>query len=344
MIGDFQLEVPEPAIRARVQDWQLGAPGTGLVWLNDTLVASSGDGKLHFAAPEKTALVPIDLHKGAILALAADTVGGRVITGGDDGRVMASTIGGSEQLLHRQGRWIEAVAVGRKGQVAASIGKEVLLWQGDDLHAKGMPSTAAALAFDARGASLAVAHYGGVSLIDPAHPKRAPRVLEWKGSHIHVTFSPNGKFVVSVMSENALHGWRVKDAVNMAMSGYPAKPRSLSWSADGRLLASSGADGAIIWSFAGRDGPMGTSAMSLGERRVQVTALAWHPSAPMLALGYRDGAVQLCRSEDGAMLPMLEPDGGPITQLSFSPDGAGLAVLTQTGKLARIAMAAGGNG
>lgn len=334
-----QLETPDPAIRARVADWHLGAPGTGLVWLGQTLVASSGDGRLHFADDDDNGLVPIPVHEGAILALAADPLGGRVITGGDDGRVMAANASGSEMLLHRPGRWIDAVAVGRKGQMAASIGKEVLLWQGDDLHTKKMRSTAAALAFDAKASSLAVAHYGGVSLIDTIHPKRAPRLLEWKGSHIGVTFSPSGKFLVSVMSENALHGWRVKDAVNMAMSGYPAKPRSMSWSADGRLLASSGADGAIVWSFAGRDGPMGTSAISLGERGVQVTALAWHPSAPMLALGYRDGAVQLCRSEDGSMLALSGANGEPVNALGFAPDGNQLGALTEAGTLSRFDLA-----
>ena len=339
MMAGFEFAMPEPAIRARVDEWQIGAPGTGLVWLGQTLVASGGDGRLHFADTASTELLCLELHQGAILALAADLTTGRVITGGDDGRVMAATREGSEQLLHRPGRWIDAVAVGRKGQIAASIGKEVLLWQGDDLHTKDMPSTAAGLAFDAKGASLAAAHYGGVSLIDAAHPKRAPRLIGWKGSHIGVTFSPNGKFVVSVMSENALHGWRVKDAVNMAMSGYPTKPRSLSWSADGRLLASSGADGAIVWSFAGRDGPMGTSAISLGERGVQVTALAWHPSAPMLALGYRDGSVQLCRAEDGDMLPMRAADGQPIKSLGFELGGRFLGTLTETGSLARVDLA-----
>jgi len=344
MMAGFEFAVPEPAIRARIEEWNLEAPGTGLVWLGRSVVASGGDGRLHFCPASGGQLRSADLHQGAILVLAVDPATGRVITGGDDGRLMAASSEGSEQLLHRPGRWIDAVAVGRKGMIAAGIGKEVLLWQGDETHSKDMQSTAAALAFDAKGTSLAIAHYGGVSLIDATHPKRAPRLLAWKGSHIGVSFSPNGKFVVSVMSENALHGWRVKDAANMAMSGYPTKPRSLSWSADGRLLASSGADGAIIWSFAGRDGPMGTSAISLGERQVQVTALAWHPSAPMLALGYRDGSVQLCRAEDGAMLPVLEPDGEQITHLGFSPDGASLAMLSQRGKLARIALALGDNG
>ncbi|KKB12300.1 hypothetical protein VE25_08430 [Devosia geojensis] len=329
-------------MRALTQDWRLGAPGTGLAWLGETLVAAAGDGRLHFAEAGAQALNALDLHRGTIFAIAADPARQRVVTGGDDGRVCAATPDGSEEMLTRPGRWIEAVTVSRKGVVAVGIGKEVLVWREGTPSTFEVPTTAAALTFDQKGASLAVAHYGGVSLFDPAHPKRAPQRLVWKGSHIRVTFSPNGKFVVSVMSENALHGWRVKDAANMAMSGYPAKPRSLSWSADGRLLASSGADGAIIWSFAGRDGPMGTSAITLGKRGVQVTALTWHPGAPMLALGYRDGAVRLCRAEDGAMLPLLEPNGEPISHLSFSPAGASLAALSEQGRLARFALSAGG--
>lgn len=333
-------DLPEAAVRARAGEWQLGAPGTGLVWLDDTIVAAGGDGRLHFLPADDSAPSSIEAHSGAILALAADPAGDRVLTGGDDGLVTAATAAGTDELLSRPGRWIDAIAVSRKGQVAVGIGKEVTLWRDGVPHALEVPTTAAALAFDQRGASLAVAHYGGVSVFDAAHPKRAPQRLAWKGSHIRVTFSPNGKFVVSVMSENALHGWRVKDGANMAMSGYPAKPRSLSWSADGRLLASSGADGAIIWSFAGKDGPMGTTAVSRGERGVQVTALCWHPQAPMLALGYRDGAVQLCRTEDGAMLPLREAYGDQINSLAFDVEGNHLGMLSARGSLCRFDLSA----
>lgn len=338
--SNVEAELPEPGIRARVAQWQLGAPGTGLVWLGNTLVAASGDGRLHFVAVGDNEPVSTVQHEGAILAVALDPLANRVVTGGDDGRVMAATAAGSEQLLHRPGRWIDALAVSNKGCIGAGIGREVVLLQGGLSHACEVPSTAAGVAFDSNGASLAVAHYGGVSLFDPAHPKRAPKYLGWKGSHIRVSFSPNGKFVVSVMSENALHGWRIKDGANMAMSGYPAKPRSLSWSADGRMLASSGAGGAIIWSFAGKDGPMGTSAISRGERGIQVTALVWHPSAPMLALGYRDGAVRLCRTEDGAILPLREPSGEPIDTLAFDPEGLHLGMLGGGGTLSRFDLTA----
>ena len=38
MTSDVEAELPEPGIRARETQWQLGAPGTGLVWLGNTLV------------------------------------------------------------------------------------------------------------------------------------------------------------------------------------------------------------------------------------------------------------------------------------------------------------------
>jgi WD40 repeat protein len=134
----------------------------------------------------------------------------------------------------------------------------VTLWRDGVPHALEVPTTAAALAFDQKGGQPSCRPLWWRQRLRRGASQARPATVCLEGSHIRVSFSPNGKFVVSVMSENALHGWRVKDAANMAMSGYPAKPRSLSWSADRRLLASSGTDGAIVWSFAGRDGPMGT--------------------------------------------------------------------------------------
>ena len=85
---------------------------------------------------------------------------------------------------------------------------------------------------------------------------------------------------------------------------------------------------------------MGTSAISLGERGVPVTAIAWHPTTPMLAIGYHDGSVQLCRSEDGDMLPMHQADGDPVAFLAFAAHGRQLGALSTTGKLCRFDLAA----
>ena len=62
-----------------------------------------------------------------------------------------------------------------------------------------------------------------------------------------IAISPDGDAVVTAMQENALHGWRLSDGQHMRMSGYPAKTEALSFTRNGKWLASSGRgrDGAL---------------------------------------------------------------------------------------------------
>ena len=56
-----------------------------------------------------------------------------------------------------------------------------------------------------------------------------------------------------------------------------------------------------------------------------VTALAFHPSLPLLATGSRDRSVRLWNLADGKLVRELEPSREAIVRLSFSPDGTVLA-------------------
>ena len=57
-----------------------------------------------------------------------------------------------------------------------------------------------------------------------------------------MTFSPDGKFLVTAMQEPTLHGWRLADRKDMRMAGYTAKVRSMAWTPGGKWLATSGAE------------------------------------------------------------------------------------------------------
>ena len=169
-------------------------------------------------------------------------------------------------------------------------------------------------------------------------PEAAPERLEWKGSHLLVTFSPDNRFVVTAMQEPTLHGWRLADGNNMRMSGYPAKVRSMSWSADGKALATSGANELIIWSFQGKDGPMGKDPRTLGHYANRVAAVACHPRQDVAALGYEDGLVVLVRLTDGARVLVRRPEGVPITALGWDAAGGTLAFGTEDGKAGVLRM------
>ena len=105
----------------------------------------------------------------------------------------------------------------------------------------------------------------------------SPRKLEWKGSHTAIAIHPDGDAVVTAMQENALHGWRLSDSQHMRMSGYPAKTESLSFTRNGKWLASSGADAMVLWPFFG-GGPMGKAPIELaGGDGIMCTRVAAHP-------------------------------------------------------------------
>ena len=157
------------------------------------------------------------------------------------------------------------------------------------------------LAFAPKGVRLAVAHDNGVTLWFPNMGAK-PEFLEWKGSHLGVTFSADNRFLVTSMHEAALHGWRLADSRHMRMTGYPARVRSMSWSAGGKFLATSGSDSVILWPFASKDGPMGKEPGMLAPLQAKATVVACHPRDDVFAVGYSDGTILMVRIEDGAEL------------------------------------------
>jgi hypothetical protein len=133
------------------------------------------------------------------------------------------------------------------------------------------------------------------------------------------------------MQENALHGWRLDDGKDMRMSGYPAKTRSLAWSARGRFLATSGANAAILWPFHFKDGPMGKQPTQLAAREVLVTRVACHPREELIAIGYQDGMVMLATIADAKETLVRRPGGGPVSALAFDGQGSHVAFGTEDG-------------
>ena len=303
-----------------------GAHVSAAHWLGERLALALGDGSVLLGPDAEGARAPAH-PDGAILCAAVD--GQRLVTGGDDGRVVEIRADGTlaEIAAAKGGAWIDALALHPDGGFAFSAGRHVSC-----RDAKGRertleaPTTARGLAFAPKGYRLAVAHYNGVSLWYPNH-EGAPEMVSWKGSHLDVTWSPDGRFVVSTMQENALHGWRLQpDRGHMRMSGYPAKVRSLSWSADGKWLATSGAEASIIWPFDSKEGPTGKAPRECGVRPARVSQVRFHPKAPVLAMGYEDGCILLVRFTDAAEL-LVRPavKGSAVTALAWDRTGGRLA-------------------
>jgi WD40 repeat protein len=274
----------------------------------------------------------VAVHGGAILASAGD--GKRVVTGGDDGKVVATDAAGASTgvAADARHRWIDHVALGPGHAVAWSAGKQAFVRSADGTERTvEAPSTVGALAFSPKGFRLAIAHYNGATLWFPNAAGAEPEALAWKGSHLAATFSPDGRFLVTAMQEPTLHAWRVADHEDMRMQGYASRVRSLDWTADGKWLASSGATQLVLWPFQSKTGPMGKTPQVLAPNETQVEVVACHPTQGVVAVGYADGLILIVRLPDGAEILARKPAAAPVTALAWSRDGKLLAFGTEDG-------------
>jgi WD40 repeat protein len=284
-----------------------------------------GDGTVAQEGGERTAA-----HNGAILAAALHPGGDGVVSGGDDGRLVWSRGGETEVLAQLKGRWIDAVAASAEsGLIAFAAGREAHVRDARDARFERVfahEKTVAHLAFDPGGRRLACATYGGAMLWYARIAEQKPVQLKWAGSHILVVFSPDGRFLMSSMQENQLHGWRLTDAKDLRMGGYPAKVKSLAFLSKGMLLATAGAPGAVVWPFSGADGPMGKEAAEIGfDEASLVTRVVGTPDRGVLAAGADDGRVWACELTSRRLHPIKAEKGAPITALAMTGDGKRLA-------------------
>lgn len=320
-----------PTLVDKMESIGLGESVAAAAFLGGAPVFALADGTLHFGDGAAGRRIPA--HPDAAILVAAQD-GRRLITGGDDGRVVATDAeGGVEVVGDEKGKWIDAVAA-HGGAVAWTVGKTVRARSAKgETKTLDIPSTSRGLAFFPKGYRLAIAHYNGATLWFPNAGK--PEPLAWAGSHLDATISQDGRFLVTSMQENALHGWRLADGKHMRMAGYPGKTRSLSWSHDGKWLATSGADACIVWPFSGKDGPMGQAPRECGVHSAIVTRVAFHPAALVVAIGYDDGLVMLTRLTDGSEILVRRPaeDEGRarISALAWDGNGARLAFGAENG-------------
>ncbi len=339
------LSAADRMLRERGVQRDCGAYVTSLAFTRDQshAVFGLGDGRLVSRARVGADWQEQSRHDGAVTALAADFDGAGILSGGDDGTVRRFEPGtGAELMLANYGmKWVNHLIsiVDRKAPLrAAAVGKNLHLLDqaGSVLRTLPHPSTITGLALDAKAKRIGASHYNGASLWFLRSDQTKPLSLEWKGSHLAIAIHPNLYAVATAMQENALHGWRISDLQHMRMSGYPAKPESLGFTASGKWLASAGAEAVILWPFFG-GGPMGKAPLELaGGDRAMVKRVACHPAHEVVAAGYSDGLVVVIDVERQRILPVSAPGRGAVSALGWSDDGATLGFGTETGFAALI--------
>jgi WD40 repeat protein len=306
---------------------------TTALFERDGAAFALGDGTIRFEDGHYDAV-----HDGAALCAVAHPSGEGVVTGGDDGQVVWSRKG-EAGLLAKSARnqWIDSIDASADSKlIAFSSGRTLSVIDATDAHFRrdfDHERTVSDVTFDPKGRRIAAATYNGAALWYARIEKQKPTMLKWGGSHTNVAWSPDGAFVITTMQDNQLHGWRLKDAKDLRMGGYPSKVRSLAFLSNGQLMATSGAQGAVLWPFVGSGGPMGREATEIGyDENAMVNLVAAQTKGPRLAAGLTDGRVWIA-DPAGQGLHFVKAERGPaIVALALSPDGRRIAWADEDGQ------------
>ena len=340
----MKLDLANPAWRQTLppaRSIAADAPAAACAFSRDgtTVAFALGDGRVRLLPADISATAPDagpPVHGGAVLALVADPAGDGFVSGGDDGRLLRIGLDGTAtELVNQKGKWVEHIAAHRAtGAIAASIGKSAFVVKDGEVREFGPhQSTVADLDFSKDGSRIACAHYGGVTVWSIGQVTLPPRRFAWRGSHVALRWSTDGKFIATGTQENDIHVWRMAQATDMRMQGYPAKVKSLSWTADARFLYTSSQPVFTAWPFSGK-GPEGKPPLQFGEEGAGLlTVVAAHPAAEFVAGGYDSGELQLGDIKTKRSVVLKMADGSAITCLAWSPDGYKLAVGNERGDL-----------
>jgi WD40 repeat protein/serine/threonine protein kinase/Flp pilus assembly protein TadD len=242
------------------------------------------------------------------------------------------------------------------GRVLASCGKDnvVRLW---DVATRALRQTLRghkemvfAVAFSPDGSQLASAsHDGTVILWDPKDGRAVLSFTGHGGPVLGVAFHPDGRRVASAGGSNPPSNSidncsiRIWDAATgkelLRLEGHKSQVRWVTFSPDGRWLASSGHyDGTVrLW-----DSETGQALRTLDTGTGGAGALAFSSDSRALAAATQyGGSVKVWNAGDGSERLTLRGHIGSVWGVAFSPDGRRLA-STGTDRSVRVWDAASG--
>ena len=154
----------------------------------------------------------------------------------------------------------------------------------------------------------------------------APRIVTGPRDVLAGDVSPDGELVAFAHQDGTVSLWSGATGVQVRLVGHHAgKASQVTFSPDGRWLASSGDDGTVLLTSV-----TGAAQRSLLGHTGAVAGLAFSPDSTLVASGDADGEVRLWQV-DGDEERVLGRHPGRVFYLAFSPDGRFLVSRVFTG-------------
>jgi WD40 repeat protein/serine/threonine protein kinase len=202
------------------------------------------------------------------------------------------------------------------------------------LTVRGFGGQVFSVAFSPDG-KLASGSWDGTAKIWDAAGGRGPLNFESHTGRVTcVSWSPDGKRLATASADDTARIWDAAGGGELlTLQGHtsPVHPivwangvLSVSWSPDGKRLATGSGDGtAKVWDAAG-----GPARLTLDARTLAVSSVSWSPDGKRLATGGWDGTAKVWDAAGGQLLLTLKGHTARVLAVSWSPDGKRLTTAS----------------
>jgi WD40 repeat protein len=339
----------------RVWDAQTGQEIRALRGHTDVVccVAFSPDGRrLASASDDKTVkvwdartgqeILTLQGHTDGVIGVAYSPDGRRLASASDDRTVKVWDAKTGQEILHLKGHsgWVTGVSFSPDGRRLASAGGEinepgeVKVWDaqnGDEIRTlKGHISAVISVSFSPDGRRLASA--SGDREVKVWDTRTGEELLSLNGAGSHAVFSPDRRHVASGTAAGTVKLWDLQTGQEvLSFQGHTGQINEVSFSPDGRRLASASWEEVKIW-----DAQAGQGALTLkrhtdtlkrhtDEHPDPVWGIAFSPDGKRLASASGDNRVRVWDVQTGQETLSLSGHTNAVNSVSFSPDGRRLA-------------------
>jgi WD40 repeat protein/serine/threonine protein kinase len=270
-------------------------------------------------------------HLNGVLSVAWSPDGGRLASGGREGRVRIwdSSSGRETTSFSRFDSDVTTVAWNPQGNrvAAAELNGVVKIWDvntgSEETVFRGHKGAVFGVAWSPDGKSLASGGDDQTVQIWNATTGNVQAVLRGNKQSVRdVQWSPDGKRVASAGEDWDIHIWNLADgSINHVLHGHINIVNRIAWSPDGNWLASASNDQTIkLWST-----NSGAEIKTMVGHTLEVQAIAWSPDGQRLASGASDQTVKIWDPVHGAEIATLRGHTQGVTSVNWAPDSRRLA-------------------